>query len=64
MTQIQLAKKKKITEEMRIMAKEEGLGLEELRKRIAKDLVVIPANKEHKNLKLIGLPDVDDVREG
>jgi len=55
MTQIQLAKKKKITREMRIVAREEGLGLEELRKRIARGQVVIPANKSHRNLKPIGI---------
>lgn len=55
MTQIQSAKSKKRTKEMRIIAREEKVGIEELRKRVAEGLVVIPANKEHKNLKPIGI---------
>lgn len=55
MTQIQAAKNKKRTKEMKIVAREEGVEPEKLRKRVAEGLIVIPANREHKNLKPIGI---------
>lgn len=55
MTQIQAAQKGQITKEMKIVAKDERVKETELMKRIAKGLVVIPANKNHKNLKPIGI---------
>ncbi len=54
-TQIQSAKNKKITKEIKIVAREEGVEPEKLRNKMAAGYVVIPANKEHKNLKPIGI---------
>ncbi len=54
-TQIEAAKNKKRTKEMIIIAREEKVRIEELRKKVAEGQVVIPANKEHKNLKPIGI---------
>jgi len=55
MTQLESAQKNKITEEMQYVAKQEDVGIGVLRKNIAKGLVVIPANVNHKNLKPIGI---------
>ncbi|MCK5044905.1 phosphomethylpyrimidine synthase ThiC [Candidatus Parcubacteria bacterium] len=55
MTQIQAARQNKITKEMRIVAKKEGIKPDLLRKKIAQGLVVIPANRKHKNLDPIGI---------
>lgn len=55
MTQLQAALQNKITTEMKAVAKKEKIEAGELRKRIARGLVVIPANKNHKNLKPIGI---------
>jgi phosphomethylpyrimidine synthase len=55
MIQLQLARQNKITAEMKAVAKTEKIEAGELKKRIARGLVVIPANKNHKNLKPIGI---------
>lgn len=55
MTQIQAAKEKIITKEMKVVARKEGLDAEKLRAQVARGLVVIPANKLHKNLNPIGI---------
>ena len=55
MTQIQAARQNKITKEMRIVAKKEGIKPDLLRKKIAQGLIVIPANANHKNLDPIGI---------
>ncbi|MFH1657364.1 MAG: phosphomethylpyrimidine synthase ThiC [bacterium] len=55
MTQLQSARQGKITKEMRIVARKEGLQPDLLRKRIAAGLAVIPANINHKNLNPIGI---------
>ena len=55
MTQLQSAIKNKITNEMKIVAKDENIKVNLLKKKIAKGLVVIPANINHKNLKPIGI---------
>ncbi len=55
MTQIQDAQKNKITKEMKIVARNEKISLSQLKKKVAEGLVVIPANKRHKNLKPIGI---------
>ena len=55
MTQLQSAIKNKITNEMKIVAKDENIEVNLLKKKIAKGLVVIPANINHKNLKPIGI---------
>lgn len=55
MTQLQSAIKNKITNEMKIVAKDENMKVNLLKKKIAKGLVVIPANINHKNLKPIGI---------
>lgn len=54
-TQIQSAKNKKITREIKAVALKEEIDEEELRKKVADGLVVIPANKNHKNLNPIGI---------
>jgi phosphomethylpyrimidine synthase len=55
MTQIQAAQKNKITKEIKIVARNEKIKPTQLKKKVAKGLVVIPANKNHKNLKPIGI---------
>jgi len=55
MTQLQKAKNNEITKEMRYVAEQEGVEVNILRENIAKGLVVIPANINHKNLKPIGI---------
>ncbi len=55
MTQLESAKNGKITKEMRYVAEQEGLDVNLVREYIADGLVVIPANKNHKNLKPIGI---------
>ena len=55
MTQLEKARKGKITEEMRYVAKQERIDINLLKKRIRDGLVVIPVNINHKNLKPIGI---------
>lgn len=55
MTQLQEAKKKNITKEMEIVAEKESILAIELRELIEAGRVVIPANKNHKNLDPIGI---------
>ncbi|MDK2821619.1 MAG: phosphomethylpyrimidine synthase [Clostridia bacterium] len=55
MTQIEAARKGIVTEEMKIVAKEEGLREEDLLAEIAVGRVVIPANINHKILKPCGI---------
>ncbi len=50
MTQMKEAKAGVITSEMKIVAKKEGVDPEFVRKGIAEGTIVIPANKNHKNL--------------
>jgi phosphomethylpyrimidine synthase len=54
-TQLQLAKDNIITKEMEYVASQEFIDVESLRQRIAEGSVIIPANKNHKNLKPIGI---------
>jgi len=49
-TQMDAAKKGVITKEMEIVSKKESIDVEELRKLVASGKVIIPANKNHKNL--------------
>ena len=49
-TQLDAAKKKIITKEMKRVAQKENIDVEILREKIAKGYVVIPANKNHKSL--------------
>ncbi len=51
MTQIESAKNKKYTPEMRIISKREDLNLETLRQRISQGRIVIPNNKKRKIAK-------------
>lgn len=55
MTQLQSAGKNQITDEMKLVAGEEGIDVNLLLKKIAKGLAVIPANINHKKLKAIGI---------
>ncbi|WXR60584.1 phosphomethylpyrimidine synthase ThiC [Peptostreptococcaceae bacterium AGR-M142] len=57
MTQMESARKNIITKEMQIVAKKENIDVEELKKLIAEGKVIIPANKNHKNIdpEAIGL---------
>ena len=55
MTQIESAKQGIITEEMKIAAAKESMEEEKLRQLVAEGRVVIPANKNHKNLDPIGI---------
>ncbi|MCT4585654.1 MAG: phosphomethylpyrimidine synthase ThiC [Peptostreptococcaceae bacterium] len=57
MTQMEAARKNIITKEMQIVAKKENIDVEELKNLIAEGKVIIPANKNHKNIdpEAIGL---------
>ncbi len=55
MTQLEIAKNGKVTEEMIQVAKDESIDVNDLVELIAKGRVVIPANKNHKSLKPIGI---------
>lgn len=55
MIQLQAAKNNKITPEMLLVARQERVKSEEIRRRIKQGFIVIPANKNHKNLKPIGI---------
>lgn len=55
MTRLQMAVKNKVSKEMQAVAKKEKIKPGELKKLIAQGLIVIPANKNHKNLKPIGI---------
>ena len=55
MTQLEIAKKGKISKEVVYVANQEGVNAEILAKNIVSGLVVIPANKKHSNLKPIGI---------
>ncbi len=55
MTQLEKARQGQTTEEMRYVAQIEGVDIEWLKKGICDGTIVIPANKNHKNLKPIGI---------
>jgi phosphomethylpyrimidine synthase len=55
MTQLESAKNGTITEEMKIVAQKEGLDEERLRTLIAGGRVVVPVNRNHKNVSPIGI---------
>jgi phosphomethylpyrimidine synthase len=55
MTQLEEAIKERTTKEMRYVAGKEDIDINILRKDIANGLIVIPANKNHKNLNPIGI---------
>jgi len=55
MTQMQAARQGIITEEMRLVARDEGVDVEWLQEQIAKGRVVIPRNINHPNYYPIGI---------
>jgi phosphomethylpyrimidine synthase len=55
MTQRNKARKGTVTKEMEIIAREEGVSPEWLRDKVASGRVIIPANRKHKGVKLIGI---------
>jgi len=55
MTQLELARKDAISNEMEIVSEKERINVKELMKKIAEGRVVIPASKLHKNLSPIGI---------
>jgi hypothetical protein len=55
MTQMQAARQGIITEEMRLVAQDEGVDVEWLQEQIAKGRVVIPRNINHPNYYPIGI---------
>ncbi|HBC46533.1 MAG TPA: phosphomethylpyrimidine synthase, partial [candidate division Zixibacteria bacterium] len=55
MTQLQKARDGEITKEMRYVAQVEGIDVEQLQRAISDGIAVIPANKNHRNLKPIGI---------
>jgi len=55
MTQLEKARNNETTREMEIVAEKEKININELRKKIAKGKVVIPASILHKNLIPIGI---------
>lgn len=50
-TQMDAARKGIITKEMEIVAREEQIDIEVLKKKIAEGIIIIPCNKMHKNIK-------------
>ena len=54
-TQMDAAKKGIITKEMKIVALKEGITSEEIREKVSKGVVAIPANKNHKSLSAEGV---------
>ncbi|MBI3008904.1 MAG: phosphomethylpyrimidine synthase ThiC [Candidatus Omnitrophica bacterium] len=55
MTQLEFAKKNKITPQMRRVAKDEGLDPEYICENIKKGRLIIPANRNHRIKKLCGI---------
>lgn len=55
MTQISEAKKGNLTEEMRAVAKQEGVGEEFVQKGLAEGRIVIPANLHRQGIKVCGI---------
>lgn len=55
MTQLEQAKKNKITQQMRKIAREEGQSPEFIRKKVAEGKIVIPYNKYHRPKKFYGI---------
>ncbi len=55
MTQLELARKGIISEQMKIVAEKEGLDPELIRQGVAEGTIVIPANPNHKNLDPCGI---------
>jgi len=55
MTQMEMAKNKKVSKEMEIVSEKENIEINDLIKKIADGKVVIPASTLHKNLKPIGI---------
>lgn len=55
MTQIESAKKGIITDQMKVVAAKESINKEKLKQLIAEGKIVIPSNKNHKNLDPIGI---------
>jgi len=51
MTQLEMARRNSITPEMELVARVEGLDAEWVRAQVAQGLMVIPANRQHKNLQ-------------
>ncbi|TET64732.1 phosphomethylpyrimidine synthase [Candidatus Bathyarchaeota archaeon] len=54
-TQIEVAKKEQITEEMRIVARDEKESLQKIRQRLAEGTVIITRNVQHENVHPIGI---------
>ncbi|MDP6155497.1 MAG: phosphomethylpyrimidine synthase ThiC [Candidatus Thermoplasmatota archaeon] len=55
MTQLQSARNREITEEMKKVASVEGCTPEHIMDLVSRGLVVIPVNKNHKNVKPVGI---------
>ena len=55
MTQLEQARKKRITAQMRAVAREEGQSPEFVREQIAQGKIVIPYNKNHRPKKVYGI---------
>jgi len=55
MTQIELARQGVVSEQMRVVAEQEGLELEQVREGVAAGTIVVPANPSHRALKPRGI---------
>ncbi|MCX8158080.1 MAG: phosphomethylpyrimidine synthase ThiC [Candidatus Diapherotrites archaeon] len=55
MTQLEKAKNKEITQEMKIVAKEENIKINKLVKGIADGKIIIPSNINHKKKNIVGI---------
>ncbi len=54
-TLMEIAKSGSITEEMRRVAKEEGIPPEKIRQRLAEGKVIIPCNNDKRDIRIIGI---------
>lgn len=54
-TQMDAARRGVVTDEMKVVAKKEGLEVEIIRERVAKGSIAIPANKNHRSLSPEGV---------
>lgn len=54
-TQMEMARRGEVSAAMEVVARKEGLGVNEVREEVARGRMVIPANKHHANLSPIGI---------
>jgi len=55
MLQMEEARAGRTTPEMKSVAEEEGIEIQDLRERIARGEVIIPLNRKHESVKVVGI---------